>query len=345
MYRAGMDTEGDLVELAERAAYEYGPDRERLQSELRRRADSVVAQFEELLTLDPARAARLAAALAAFWGDIGRVDDGRRLTAAAITRVEAAGAAPGRVAAAQLAMAELAFRQGDQAAATRHAGIAIDLGDAADDVRTRALAHLILARVAYRAGDAAAIEAQVRTARAIAPDEPSVQRGSVHMLAWAAHTAGDVELARARFLESIALRTSQGDRFGVSVEVANLGDLAAEHGDIVTAATYLLQALDVAIELDSRYLILNLLPSLAVLAAGAGDDDAAARLIGAAEGVGERSGLVPDPGAWQPALDDAERRLGARFATLRADGRALELSEALELARRTASSLRAASRD
>ena len=44
-------------------------------------------------------------------------------------------------------------------------------------------------------------------------------------------------------------------------------------------------------------------------------------------------------GAWQPVLDDAECRLGPRFATLRAEGRALEVQDAVALGRTVASAL------
>ena len=53
-----------------------------------------------------------------------------------------------------------------------------------------------------------------------------------------------------------------------------------EAGDHVDAASRLAEALEVARDLDSQYLIVNLLPSVAALAARVGEDESSARLIG-----------------------------------------------------------------
>src|SRR5688572_16718035 len=111
------------------------------------------------------------------------------------------------------------------------------------------------------------------------------------MLAWAAHTAGDLATARARFDASLAFRRELGDRFSVAVEIANLGDLAMEAGDHTDAAGRLAEALEVARDLDSQYLIVNPLPSVAALAASVGQDETSARLIGAATALSTSSGL------------------------------------------------------
>lgn len=333
MNHASRPTAVATIELAERSAHEYGPERESLGAALRERADETIALLEQLIRDEPTLALRLAAALAPFWEDLGRVDDGRRMTEAALDR---AGDGDAHAGAAQLAASELAFRQGDQTEATRRAHIAIQLATNQADKRVAALGHLTLARVAYRDGVARDIDAHARQALELAADDLATRRGALHMLAWAAHTAGDHGLARARFEESLELRRSLDDRFGAAVEIANLGDLAAEDGDLTGAAVLLREALEVAAELDSQYLILNLLPSLASVAAASGDDESAARLIGAADGVGERSGLVPDPGAWQPPLDAAAGRLGKTFPILREEGAGLGLAEVLALARRVA---------
>lgn len=326
----------DLFELAERVAYEFGPDRERLGAALRDRADDVIETLEDRGRTPSGLALRLVAALPGMWEDVGRVDEGRRLTEMAIE-----GALPGdpALAGAQLAASEIAFRQGDQAEAERWARAAIDLAKSTGDGRVAALGHVALARVAYRNGIGPKIEAHAQQALELAGDDMAGRRGALHMLAWAAHTVGDLPLARARFEESLALRRAQGDRFGAAVEIANLGDLAAEDGDLAGAADALGQALEVAAELDSQYLILNLLPSLAVVAARSGNDEAAARLIGAMDALSETSGLSPDPGNSQPPLDEANRRLGARFQGLRAEGHALSLADVIVLARRVGTAL------
>jgi tetratricopeptide (TPR) repeat protein len=323
----------ELLQLAEASA-PGRPDRESHAAQLLAAADDVGAAVEHLLRTDPAAAARMTAALPAFWLDAGRVDEGRRLTERAIEA--SVGPATPALARALLAAAQLAFRQGDQAVAERRSHDAIAVGLEAGDHAAVALAHTDLARVAYRAGDAGRIEEHAQRALEIGGDDPLARRNALHMLAWAAHTAGDLALAERRFEESLAFRRQLGDRFSVAVEIANLGDLAAQRGDLAGAVRRLRETLEVARELNSQYLILNLLPSLGALAARAGDDEAGARLLGATDAVSRWSGLIPDPGIWQPVMDEVAARLGGRFDALRAEGAALDQDAAVDLAERVA---------
>jgi len=326
----------ELLELAEASA-PGRPDREAPAARLLAAADEVPAAVEHLLRTDPAAAARMTAALPTFWQDVGRVDEGRRLTERAIDA--AIGPATSDLARTLLAAAQLAFRQGDQTVAERRSHQAIAVGLEVGDHAAVALAYTDLARVAYRAGDAGRIEEYAQRALEIGGDDPLARRGALHMLAWAAHTAGDLLLAERRFEESLAFRRETGDRLSVAVEIANLGDLAAERGDLAGAARRLGEALEVARELDSQYLVLNLLPSVGALAARAGDDHAAARLLGATDTLSRSSGLIPDPGNWQPVLDDVATRLGGRFDELRTEGAAADQGAAVDLALRVARSV------
>ncbi len=163
------------------------------------------------------------------------------------------------------------------------------------------------------------------------------------MLAWAAHTGGDMPLARRRFEESLAYRRKTGSKLSVAAELANLGDMAAEEGDLPEAARLLDEALTIGSELNSQYMIANTLPSLAVLAARAGQTEEAAILLGAGEAIATTAGLVPDP---NPAVDEQREvvrsRLGpAEMARLLAHGAALPTDEAVTLATEVASRIRA----
>jgi tetratricopeptide (TPR) repeat protein len=319
-----------LLDLAERAFASEGAVREALEAELSQRAEEVVQAVRHYLDTDPEAALRLTGVLSFFWQDAGRVDEGRQLTVRAL---ELAPGQPGRSRArALLAASELAFRQGDQEPAEELCRQAIEIGTAADDERTVAFAHLNLARVAFRDEDAARIERHALDALEAAPSLPGARRGAVHMLAWAAYIAGDLESATRRFEESLALRRAIGDRLGGASEEANLADLAAEQGDLQEAAARLRSALMVADELGSSYLVLNLFPSIASLAARKGRDDDAVRLIGATDAMATATGLVPDPGNWQAVLDVAIDRLGARAADARAEGAAMDAGTAVQLA-------------
>lgn len=319
-----------IVETAESAAALEGPEFRRGQMDLVAASDEIVDAMTYLLGDDPDMALRLSALLSGFWQDAGLVDDGRRFTAAAI---DAASAAPTSALARSLVvLAELAFRQGDQDHAEAACHRAIEAGRAAQDDGAIALAHVNLARVAFRRGDAAQIEAHAIEALRVAPGDIPARRGALHMLGWAAYTAGDVALARSRFEESLAYRRDLGDPFSIAVEVANIGDLAIEAGDLGDGARRLAEALRIGLDLGSGYLVLNLLPSIAAIAGHLGRDADAARLMGAADAVSRSSGLLPDPGAWQPVLDEVRARLGESFARSRKEGAALEQAEAVALA-------------
>lgn len=304
-------------------------------------ADDVTAALEQLLAADPAAALVLAGQLSGFWQDSGLVEQGRSLTQRVLdTGADRSGEESidaSAVARATLVAADLAFRQGDQEAATENARAAIKLASASGDDRTAGLAWIDLARVAYREGDAIGIETASRSAEKAAPDDPLVARGVLHMLAWAAHTAGDLEQARTRFEASLALRRAQGGALGIASELANLGDLAIDAGDPDVAARWFAKALTAARDLDSAYFLVNTLPSLAALAA-ADEPEVAARLFGAADAASRRSGLLPDPGAdrveARAALRDAMSP--RRFEELLEEGSALTARDASALADRIA---------
>jgi len=320
----------DVLELAERAATVVDGQHEGELAELLAAADDVAPALATLSATDNQAALRLAGSLSAFWQDSGRVDEGRRATEALLADISQRDTGP--YARALLVASELAFRQGDQDAAGGHARDAIELGQQSGDTGAVGLAHINLARVAYRAGDAEGIEREARRALAAAPDDLPTRRGALHMLAWAAYTAGDRRSARERFEDSIALRRELGDRFGVAVEEANVGDLAAEDGELQEAAARLGAALRVADDVGSRYLVLNLLPSIAAIAARTGADADCARLLGATDALSRVTGLIPDPGNWQSVFDDAKARLGEQFDRLTNEGRQLSERAAVDVA-------------
>lgn len=173
-----------------------------------------------------------------FWQDSGRAGLGQSLAEAALEAAENDPTIERSLRArTMLTAGEMAFRQGNQRAAASWSGSAIVEAAAADDPVTAALAEVSLARVAFREGDASRIESYSRQALDRAGSDPRVQRAAFHMLAWAAHTAGDRPLAIDWFERSLAVRRTMGDPFGVAVELSNLGDMAMEAGDLAQAAT------------------------------------------------------------------------------------------------------------
>ena len=289
---------------------------------LRAAADDVEPAALALLDDDPAAALELVGALAGFWQDEGLVERGRALT---VRVLDAAGSPSSRDAArggrfaaalagARLAASELAFRQGDQEAATSWAHGTIEAARAAGDHPRACMAWLMLARVAFRDGAAERIEQASRTALELAPADPMVRRGVLHMTAWAAHTAGDMPEARRRFEASLAYRREIGaGPLSEAVEVGNIAELDLGGGDLVAAANGLRMVVETAASLDNRYLLVNTLPTVATLAAAAGSDAEAAELFGAADAIAEAFGLVPDPGGEQRDVrTELEELMGER---------------------------------
>lgn len=305
--------------------------------------DDIAPAIEWALANDLPRAVRLVASLAGYWQDAGRVDEGRRATEQVVGVANRRAATDRQIAAhiarALLAASELAFRQGDQEQATKRARDTIRGAMLIEDHVTTAMAHNNLARVAYRDGDANLIEKHARKALELAGDDSLARRGALHMLAWAAHTAGDLDEAERRFEESLRYRREVGDRLSVASEIANLGDLALERGKLPRAAQLLGEALALSRASDSRYMLVNTLPSLASLAVRGGLISDAARLFGAGDAAARRSGLKRDPNH----LADKDRARArdtigrTRFDELAREGKRLSADEAIDLAGTVAS--------
>jgi tetratricopeptide (TPR) repeat protein len=327
----------DLAEMADATVHK--PEHEARAEALLAVCGEVGAAVECLVAIDPPAALRLAGSSSWFWQDAGLVDEGRRVVDLAIS---AASTEPTPALGRSLLTAStLAFRQSDQATAETRATQAIHVADQVGDPSTAAIAHANLARIAFRNGDAPEIERHARRALEVAGDDAMGRRNALHMLAWAAHTAGDLPEARRRFEASLDFRRTLGDRLSIAVELSNLGDFSATEGDLPSAAAQLAEALTIGHDLGSRYLAVNLLPSFAGLAASIGDDEAGVRLLGAADATARSSGLVADPGGYGAGADGSLRgRVEPdRFARLFKEGAALTPDESFELALRIARSI------
>lgn len=324
----------DVLELAERAATVVDGQHEGALAELLAAADDVAPALATLSATDNQAALRLAGSLSAFWQDSGRVDEGRRATEALLADISQRDTGP--YARALLVASELAFRQGDQDAAGGHARDAIELGQQSGDTGAVGLAR------------------GLPTSTSLAwPTAPATRRGSSvrHAALWrrlpmtcprAAErcTCSPGRLTPQAIDGPHASASRTALRFAASwvidlgsrVEEANVGDLAAEDGELQEAAARLGAALRVADDVGSRYLVLNLLPSIAAIAARTGADADCARLLGATDALSRVTGLIPDPGNWQSVFDDAKARLGEQFDRLTNEGRQLSERAAVDVA-------------
>lgn len=182
-----------LLRFAEQAEpHLYGPDQRAWRARLGEAAAAIGAALGLFLNAGNVDAAlRLAGALRLFWMDSGRVDQGRRWLGAVLAAHDGSPSLAG--ARALVAAGELAFRQGDQAAARSWTTQSLEHAQLLGHRPTAALAHTNLARIALRDGDAGAIERHARAGIQASGDELYARSRAVHMLAWAAHSAGDVQ--------------------------------------------------------------------------------------------------------------------------------------------------------
>jgi tetratricopeptide (TPR) repeat protein len=242
-----------------------------------------------------------------------------------------------------LTSSELAFRQGDQAVARKRALDAVRAAILVEDRPTAAMAHNNLARIAFRNRDAGEIELHAEKALALAGDDTLARRGALHMLAWAAHTAGDLDEAQKRFEDSLAYRRRVGDPVSVAVEMANLADLELERGNVTRAAQLHAESLEMSHRAGSVYMLVNGLPSFAALAVRVARFEDAARLIGAADAIAKAADMTPDPGGeLKSERTELPRRLGAdSYVQLAAEGAGLSPDQAVALAKKMAAGIAA----
>jgi len=285
---------------------------------------------------DDIGALRLAGALSRYAQASGQVDQVRDLVDYVLAATSGRQLSDAALARALLVKGELAFRQADQAVAETATQAALVAAQDSGDTRTEARAEMNLARVAFREGHAPRIFEHGQRMLDLAGQDARLTAGAVHMLAWGEYTADNIPAAIARFEENVERYRTMGDLVGVAGELANLGDLAAEVGDLDRAASFLGQALDFAVAADSRYLLPGLLASIAALAGARGRHDETVELAAAAEQQYVLAGLTPDPGGGVSAriLAEANAELGQEYAEeLAVHGRERTLDESVELAR------------
>jgi tetratricopeptide (TPR) repeat protein len=268
----------------------------------------------------------LIGSLSVAWQDGGRIDEGREITESTLSAVgPVEGAAAGR---AWLVLGELAFRQGDQETARSASQRAASLAGRAGDHRTQCRALVNLARTEFRDANAEGIAEYAHAALRIADEQSddSLRTGPMHMLGWAAYTAGDLATAVTRFEDNAALYQRVGNTIGEASEYANIADLAMESGDLDRARPALRRAFDVPGAAESSYLAPSLVRSAGVLCGLAGDAECAARLLLGADAVYARLGLLPDPGD-----DVSPRVLATALETVGAERERHLRSEAVDV--------------
>ena len=281
---------------------------------------NLYAALEWGLRADPAVALRIAAGLSWFWHSRSQLAEGRRWLERAL---RAPGGDPALRARALHGAGQIAYRQGDCAAAqaflTGALEIQRDLGDelgAARSLRSLGLALLSLAD--YRRADRCLEEALAIQRRR--GDRFDVAR-TLGSLALVAMEAGRYQLARERCEECVALARQTNDEWGLAISIGTQGELALELGDHAAARSHLQVSVGVLARLGDAASVAYRLEGFARLAAAEGDPERALTLAAAAATVWARSGAAAVP-HWRRRVDESMARCRRLVPTLAADAAA-----------------------
>ena len=278
----------------------------------------------------------LAASLARFWWMRGHLREGRAMLERALARSE--DQPKGLRVTAHRGAAAIAMGQGEHDEALDHAEHAVALCREADDA-------LDLARSLNGLGNIAVARGDYARARAVFDESITLAResGDERVLATLLSNAGnlalnegDYERATRLARESLALAERLRQSEGIAIGQLNIGVAAILGGRPREALEPLRESIAGAAEMGYGEVVAYGLVALAAALADSEQAEAAARLLGAGEGLLERAEATLEPaeeGLREGTVSTLRRRLGdVGLDEGRTRGRALTADEALELA-------------
>jgi predicted ATPase len=246
----------------------------------------------------------------------------------------------GQLATAQTGLAWLAFLRGDVEHGARFTEEALSAYHRLKDKAgiSDALTNLGIAAIVY--GDPS--EGVTRLEEALVThQEQGSKVGAAVSFVWlgeAARYQGDLDRAAAHFNDALRLSREIGDPIGVASSLNGLARLAAVQGDDQGAVAFVGEALQTIRSIGEHATIAESLEALAVVLARCEYQAAAARLLGAAEGLREVAGVIlppPDRPAYNALLASLAADLSeVAFHAAKEAGKTLApeeaVSEALE---------------
>jgi predicted ATPase/DNA-binding SARP family transcriptional activator len=270
---------------------------------------------------------RACAELWRFWYLRGYFAEGRRWLEAALA--EADGLPESLRAAGLKAAGILATEQGDVHAGQQLAREAVALYRDVGDRRGVLTSLTVLGNAARNAGSMETAKASFEESRSLARELGLVEDVAVALsnLGAVALEEGEYERARNVFEESLSISRNVGREDAAALALANLGYIALGTERPRDAAALLMEGLEIARRLGFRATMITCLIGAAASATATGDDDAAARLLGAAAATAEapQESLEPLSRTLLDETTDAARtRLGdAEFEAAFERGRSL----------------------
>lgn len=299
-------------------------------------------QYPDLLAavtwfLDQGRideALRLVSALTYFWMATKRLEEGSSWLERALVPPGGEDATRGR---ALFDAGYLAFWQGDDERSSAFHNRALELGHRIGDPTVIAIALVGLARIALRT-DVAEARRLCREALAVTEGtDDRLGRGhATHVLGVSAQMAGDFLEARGYMTERIRLAREEGNFATIGSEAGNLSMVERQLGNLDRAEALVREALEIHDKRGDELAIAWDMNGMAAVAVDRGENERAATLIGAGDGL-----MAAQSAGWPPdelvhyqrtvaGLTDAMEP--AELERARAAGRSMTSSEAAEFA-------------
>jgi predicted ATPase/DNA-binding SARP family transcriptional activator len=210
--------------------------------------------------------------------------------------------------------------------------------DGPNSVRCLTLLGLIATNDGQHEEAVALLEESTALAREVGDE--AVLSFALANLGYAALTAGDLDLAHAASLEAVELERSdppeQRNLSSFGAVLGNLGTTALLQGRLDDARAHLAESVAVRREIQDALGLASSFTCLAALAAEEGSLARAARLLGAADAVRERTDAELEPldsRLYERTADAARGELGDEaFARAHEEGRRLGLEQAADIA-------------
>jgi len=327
-----------FAELARRAYVQtQGRDQaawlQRIDDEL----DEYRAAIDRALETEPGAAVTIAGGLTWFWGMRGRVDEGRRVLAAALAR-------PGQPSlergVAIIASGWLARLQGDVELGVRFHAESVEMLRRFDDPVALGTALVWNAEAASSLGDwATAQRGWEEAIELLTPSGTSLPLGYAHMeLAMASVIAKRPDRTRAFVATGLAMMEALGNVRAVALCHLNLAQAALLEGKGEETRRELLECLTSLNAAGARADVIWPLDVAAELLVGEGDAEGAVLLAGAAQALRQETGRTAVAGNVTPETDATLKRaraeLGeAAYEGIWARGLAMDPEQAMDLIR------------
>jgi predicted ATPase/DNA-binding CsgD family transcriptional regulator len=288
-----------------------------------------------IATGDAHSALRITGSMWGLWCFGGQLAEGRRLVHQSLA-LRRDGTDPHALAKAMIAWGMIEWITGNTAEARSALQIGLEIARDQDDAYTASHALMRLSQVAWYEEDYPQARTMAQTAIAVQPagTHTAWTASARTQLGIVAMREGSQHEARCILEAAEAEHRAVGFEAGRLWTIQLLADLAHDHHEYVVAALWHLETLPAALSSDNLWAIYEGLTGLVLLARDVGCVEEAARLLGAADAIRERYGVLPRSGhTIQPAnRDDLAGLLGAfDFEAEMATGRAMNLAAAVDL--------------